>query len=83
MTLANLFGVLALLTLVTSLVAHAFLVRALSSRLTRGRLVLGAFLPPLAVLDGLGGAARREAVTAVSAFALHALVVVLARLVGS
>lgn len=83
MNVANLFGVLALLTLLTSITAHVFLVRALAPRLTRGRMVLGACLPPLAVLDGLGGAARREAITAVSAFVLHAVVVVLARVVAS
>lgn len=80
--MANVLGVLALLTLVTSLAAHVLLVRALVPKLSRGRVVLGAALPPLAVLDGLGGQARREAITALAAFGLHAVVVVVARVLA-
>ncbi len=74
--MATLLGVLALLTVIGALVAHVMLVRALSRRTSRGRLVLAAVFPPLAMLDGFAGRARREAGILGGVVLLHALLVV-------
>lgn len=79
--MTTLLGVLALLTFVLALVGHVLLVRALAPRSARGRLVLGALFPPLAVLDGLAGRARREATIVAAVIVAHALVVLISALV--
>ena len=86
--MGNFLGVLALMTLLVALGAHVVLVRALAQRLRRleprppiARVVLAALFPPLAVLDGLGGGARRQAQALVAAALVHAVVVAVARAV--
>lgn len=79
--MANVLGVLTLLTLVLAIAAHVALVRTLARVLPRGRIVLGSLLPPLALLDGFNGAARRQAWTALVAISIHGVSVLVARAV--
>jgi hypothetical protein len=77
----TLVGILALVTFIATIAAHVVLVCALSRQLGRGRgrIVLDAFLPPLAVLDGLTSGARREATLLLASILLHATTVIVAR----
>ena len=78
----NALGFFLLLTLVVTIVAHGLVVRGLFQQGPRPRVVLAAFVPPLALLDGWGLVMHKRVSAARVALVLHAILVAVARATG-